>query len=414
MRFVRGLSCMGCGQIYEPSPTRYLCDRCGPKTRLDVLFDYEKIKKIYSREKLEQKKEAGLWRYLPLLPVDPDKVETGLKVGGTPVYESSRLGRKLGLEKIIIKDEGLNPTGSLKDRPSALAVVKAREAGAEIISCSSTGNAASSLAGNAAAGGMQAVIFVPRRAPAGKLAQLQIYGALVISVQGSYGDAYALSDQAIEKYGWYNRNAGINPYLVEGKKTATLELMEQLQWEAPDWIVLTVGDGCTIAGAGKALHDLKSLGYIQKIPRLLGVQAAGCAPITRAWRDKTELEPCSENSLADSIAVGAPRNWQKAVRAIEDTEGNMINVEDEEILEMMVLLGRSCGVFGEPAGVGGLAGVRRARESGLIGKKDTVAVIITGNGLKDIENAKEAAGGAYSLKPEIDEVENILIREGLR
>jgi len=413
MQYVEGLSCINCGKTYKPEPERYLCTDCGDNGLLEVGYNYSRIRRDWDLEILAENSDNTHWRYLPLLPVYPDTPRPPLRVGGTPIYKNRPLGEELGLQEIWIKDDGLNPTGSLKDRASSIAVVKAREAGVGIVACSSTGNAASSLAGNAAASGLQAVIFVPKRAPAGKVAQLMVFGALVISVEGSYGETFELSASSINRWNWYNRNAAINPYLVEGKKTAVLELLEQMGWQLPDWIVLTVGDGCTIAGAGKALKDLNELGFIKKKPRLLGVQASGCAPITKAWKDNKPLQVCEENSLADSIAVGKPRNWRKAIRAIEETGGEMVNVPDEEILEMMSLLGRKSGIFGEPAGVAGLAGIRRAAQEGIIGKKEKVAVIITGNGLKDIESARKATSEPYSMPPDLSRMEEVVLKEGL-
>ncbi len=413
MQYIKDLACINCGKTFFPDPDKYLCSDCGEKGLLEVEYNYGLISRDWNPRIISENPDPSHWRYLPLLPVNPDSPRPPLRVGGTPLYRNVSLGEELGLEEIWIKDDGLNPTGSLKDRASSLAVVKAGEAGMKIVACSSTGNAASSLAGNAAASGMQAVIFVPRRAPGGKVAQLMIFGAVVISVQGSYSDAYDLSASSIDRWAWYNRNAAINPYLVEGKKTAVLELAEQFNWDLPDWVVLTVGDGCTIAGAGKALRDLQELEFIKKKPRLLGVQASGCSPITRAWKEGKPLEVCEENSLADSIAVGNPRNWQKAIRAVRDNSGAMVNVSDEEILEMMGLLGRKSGVFGEPAGVAGLAGIRRAVREGIIGKKEKVGIIITGNGLKDIDSARKAAGEPYRLAPDLGRMEEVVLKEGL-
>ncbi|HKL76540.1 MAG TPA: threonine synthase, partial [Halanaerobiales bacterium] len=316
---------------------------------------------------------------------------------------------------IYIKDDGLNPTGSLKDRASAMAAVKADEAGAKTVACSSTGNAASSLAGNIASmpGDMRAVIFVPKRAPEGKVTQLLIYGAEVISVQGSYEEAFYLSEKAIDKWGWYNRNAAINPYMVEGKKTAAIEMAEQLNWDMPDWVVFSVGDGCTIAGAWKGLYDLKQIGFIDKVPKLLGVQAEGCAPITEAFRSGKDLEVTGENTLADSIAVGKPRNYKKAIDGIKASKGDMINVSDDEILEMMKVLGRTTGVFGEPAGVAGLAGLKKMVKKGEISPEEKVVNVITGNGLKDVKNAIKAAGNPLKVEANLDKLTNIFDENNL-
>ena len=343
-----------------------------------------------------------MWRYRPFLPVEPDSPPTPLRVGWSPLYPAPRLAQVLGLKALYIKDDGQNPTSSLKDRASAMAVVKAREAGADTIACSSTGNAASSLAGNAAAAGLHTYIFVPARAPKGKVAQLMIFGATVITVDGSYEDTFELSKAAIDKWGWYNRNAAINPYLLEGKKTVTLEILEQLGWQVPDYIALSVGDGCTIAGAWKGLKDLYAAGLIDRLPRLISVQAEGCCPLNRAIQTGEPWSPMEENTLADSIAVGVPRNADKALMAIRESQGVAVNVSDGEILAAMRLLGRTCGVFGEPAGVTGAAGVKKALELGLIDPASTVVSVVTGNGLKDVANGIQAAGEPMLVRPDMD------------
>ncbi len=415
MKYVKDLKCVNCGRTYSPEPEQYTCLQCGDKGVLDVIYDYKKIKNNWSKEILAANRNYNIWRYAPLLPINRGSEKPHLNVGWTPVYDSKTMAREIGLEKLFIKDDGLNPTGSLKDRASAMAVVKAEEAGANTVACSSTGNAASSLAGNIASmgGKMRAVIFVPERAPIGKVTQLLIYGAEVISVQGSYEEAYYLSDDAIKKWGWYNRNAAINPYLVEGKKTVSLELAEQLNWQLPDWLVFSVGDGCTIAGAYKGLYDLKEIGFIDKIPKLLGVQAEGCAPITKSFKTGKDLEVTGEDTLADSIAVGSPRNFQKAINAVKDSGGEMINVSDDSILDMMKILGKNTGIFGEPAGVAGLAGLKKMVEEGFINKEETAAVVITGNGLKDVKNAIKAAGEPLKVEPDISKLGTIFHHRGV-
>lgn len=414
--YVKHLRCISCGREYEPTPDRMICHHCGSDGILDVVYDYAAIGKVFDTERLRQNPDPGIWRYLPLLPVDPATTRPSLRVGGTPLYRAEKLGQAIGVERLYLKDDGLNPTASLKDRASSIAVVKAVEAGARTIACSSTGNAASSLAGNVASLSgydLQACIFVPGRAPAGKVAQLLIYGATVISVQGNYEDAFQLSAVAIDRYGWYNRNAAINPYLVEGKKTVALEICEQLNWQAPDWAVFSVGDGCTIAGAYKGFYDLYQLGMIDKIPRMIGVQAEGCAPLTAAWETGNPWERSEENTLADSIAVGSPRNPEKALRAIRETNGLMVNVSDTEILQMQGFIGRHTGVFGEPAGVTGFAGLKKLVEAGRVSPDETFVVAITGNGLKDIANGQRAAGEPIRLEPDVDLLDRILRERGI-
>ena len=286
-----------------------------------------------------------------------------------------------------------------------MAVAKAIELGYDTIACSSTGNAASSCAGSAARMGLKAVIFVPERAPEGKVAQLMIFGARVVSVHGDYKATFDLSKAAIEKYGWYNRNAGINPVMTEGKKTVALEIAEQLGWNVTDWVACSVGDGCTIGGVYNGFYDLYRLGLIERIPKILGVQSTGCCPFVDAARENRPLRPTAENTLADSIAVGVPRNPVKALRAVRESGGAWIAVSDERILDAMRALGRTEGVFGEPAGVTATAGVIQAVADGLIRPDETVTAISTGSGLKDVKNALRAAGKPRLCEPDLAALE---------
>ena len=399
MKYVLGARCIRCGAEYEALPTITTCT-CGGI--LDIQYNYSAIRDHFSPADLSQCRDYSMWRYRPFLPVEEDSPAPPLRVGWSPLYRAQRLAGVLGLRELYIKDDGQNPTASLKDRASAMAVVKALEAGADTIACSSTGNAASSLAGNAAAAGLSTYIFVPSRAPKGKVAQLMIFGATVISVDGSYEDTFTLSKTAIDRWGWYNRNAAINPYLSEGKKTVSFELMEQLGWQVPDYVALSVGDGCTIAGVWKGLKDLHSAGFIDRLPRLISVQAEGCCPLNRALLTGEPWHPMEENTLADSIAVGVPRNADKALMAVRESQGIAVNVSDEESLAAMRLLGRTQGVFGEPAGVTGTAGVKKALELGLLSPDATVVSIVTGNGLKDVQNGIRAAGEPMVVSPDLD------------
>ena len=399
MKHVLYGKCVKCGKTYDAVPDLTNCE-CGGI--LDIVYDYDYIRTRLTKEKLAARQDHTMWRYRELLPVEEDTPNTPLRVGWSPLYEEPRLAEQLGLKRLGEKADGQNPTASLKDRASAMAVAKAREAGAKVIACSSTGNAASSLAGNAAAAGLKTYIFVPSRAPKGKVAQLMTFGATVISVQGSYEETFELSKQAIDRWGWYNRNAAINPYLSEGKKTVALEIMEQLSWQVPDYIAISVGDGCTIAGLWKGLKDLYAIGFIDRLPRLISAQAEGCCPINRAIAENKPWEPMEENTLADSIAVGVPRNADKALMAIRESDGIVVNVSVEEIMAAQKLLGRTCGVFGEPAGVTGAAGVKKLCEQGVIGKDDTVVSVVTGNGLKDVANAIKAAGEPISIPSDMD------------
>ena len=405
MKHVQCAHCIRCGHETPAVPDLTVC-ACGGI--MELRYDYAYIRARVSRNMLAARREPGMWRFRDFLPVEEDTPIPPLRVGGSPLYEADALASELGIGRLWIKDDGLNPTASLKDRASAMAVAKAWEAGAATIACSSTGNAASSLAGNAAAAGFSTVIFVPARAPIGKVAQLKIFGATVISVEGSYEDTFRLSAEAIEKYGWYNRNAAINPYLMEGKKTVAFEIAEQLNWHVPDYVAVSVGDGCTIAGVWKGFKDLYEASFIDRLPRLLSVQATSCCPINRAARSGEPWSPMPEDTIADSIAVGVPRNPDKAIRAIEESRGLTVEVTDEEIYGAMRLLGRRCGVFGEPAGVAATAGLIKAAKEGQLADNAHVVSLITGNGLKDTENGIRAAGDPIRLPPVMSLLEQVL------
>lgn len=411
MKNVKCGRCVKCGREYEAVPNLTNCE-CGGI--LDIIYDYDYIKTTLTKEKLAAREDRSMWRYRELLPVEETTPNTPLRVGWSPLYEADRLAKELGIAKLWVKDDGQNPTASLKDRASAMAVAKAQEAGAKVIACSSTGNAASSLAGNAAAAGLKTYIFVPSRAPKGKVAQLMTFGATVVSVQGSYEDTFELSKQAIDRWGWYNRNAAINPYLSEGKKTVGLEIMEQLNWEVPDYIAISVGDGCTIAGLWKGLKDLYAIGFIDKLPRLISAQAEGCCPLNRAIANNEDWYPMEENTLADSIAVGVPRNADKALMAIRESNGIVVNVSDEEIMAAQKLLGRTCGVFGEPAGVTGTAGIKKLCEQGKLPKDAKIVSVVTGNGLKDVANAIKACGEPISIPSDMDLLLKAFAEKGIR
>jgi threonine synthase len=410
--FVTGLRCVFCDQQYSPR-VGFTCPQCGITGILDVQYDYAAIRKVLTRRKLAARTEQNHWRYRELLPIAERAQLPALAVGWTPMVAADRLARHMGIRELLIKDDGRNPTGSLKDRASSLGVVKATEKRRKIIACASTGNAASSLAGMAASMGLRSAIFVPQRAPEPKVTQLLIFGATVLRVGGSYEQAYELCQQSCERWGWYNRNCAINPYLVEGKKTVGLEIAEQLAWNPPDWIAMSVGDGCTIAGAWKAFRELKTIGLISRTPRMLGVQAAGAAPVTEAFRSRAPMNPVETNTIADSIAVGVPRNWKKAVMAIEESGGTLINVADEEILDAMSYTGHLIGVFAEPAAATAIAGLKRALHAGLVPRKCRAVAVVTGSGLKDVRAAQQAVNKPFEVPPNGAGLEDILGRQGL-
>ncbi len=388
------------------------CPICGEKGILDIEYDYEAMGKFIDLNYFKNQKEFSMWRYAPMMPIEKTYIKQMLKIGGTPLYRTNRLENKLGIKALYIKDEGGNPSASLKDRASGVAVLKAIECGYDTISCSSTGNAASSLACHAARMGLKTYIFVPKRAPIGKLNQLLIYGSHVICVDGDYKDTFNLSKLGINEYKWYNRNAAINPHLVEGKKTVALEIAEQLNFSLTDWVAVSVGDGCTIAGVYKGFYDLLQLKLIKKIPKLLGVQSTGCSPFVDAYLNHEPLKEAEENTIADSISVGIPRNPIKAQNAVEKSSGSWIAISDDNILGSMKQLGSCEGIFGEPAGVAALAGVKEAIQTNIIKKSETVTIIMTGNGLKDPLNAQKAVKVPELVKPILEDLKKIIGEKG--
>ncbi len=394
---VTGLTCVVCGTTYAEGEVRYVCPDHGNEGILDVGYDYEQVAAGISQASLADDRDPTMWRYRPLLPITDDAPVPPLTVGGTPLYDAPRLAADLGIARLWVKDEGRQPTGSLKDRASAMAIVKAAEAGAQVVTTASTGNAAAALAGLAASVGQRNVIFVPESAPEAKIAQLLAYGSTVVLVAGSYGDAFELCMEAAAEYGWYNRNTGFNPYMTEGKKTAVLEILEQLAWDAPDALFVSVGDGSIIGGLHKGVKDALALGWIERAPRIFGVQAAGSDYLVQAFESGDDVltkPPITARTVADSISADLPRDRIKAMAAVKETGGAFLRVSDDDILAAVPLLARGSGVFAEPAGAASYAGLITAVDQGLIRPADRVAVLATGNGLKDVASAMRAVAAA--------------------
>ncbi len=408
MSNVKNLRCLICGREYNENEVKYTCPHCGNEGLLEVVYDYERVGKEFSVSYLEQSNDYSMWRYLPLLPInDPSKVGP-LKVGYTPLYEVKRVREELGVSNLYIKDDGRNPSASLKDRASSVVAVKAQELGKDIITCASTGNAASSLACVTASLGLKSFIFVPKSAPKAKLTQLLVFGATVFAINGIYDQAFDLSIEATEEFGWYNRNTGFNPYTVEGKKTVALEIAEQLKFDVPDYVVVSVGDGNIISGVYKGFYDLYSLGMVSKIPRLVAVQAEGCKPVVDAINGDGVIRPVTPNTIADSISVGIPRSGIMAVKYVRESNGFGVAVSDSLIIDSIRYLGNKSGIFAEPAGVTSFAGYIKALNENLVSKEDKVVVIITGNGLKDIDSAMKSVGQPIFIEPNLENVKRAL------
>ncbi len=417
-----GYRCSLCGAEYLPGQVTYTCPKDGGN--LDIELDYEGIRKKYQPADITSRREASLWRYEPLLPVGVPKGEsTPLHLAGwTPVFKLPRLAETLGLKHLWLKDESRNPTASFKDRASAVVVGRAQEIKAGVVVTASTGNAGAALAGMAAALGQKAVIFAPKSAPPAKVAQLLVFGAKVILVDGTYDDAFDLTVKAADEFGWYCRNTGYNSFTTEGKKTAAFEIWEWWKEAHRDWhkkdspldshppltIFVSVGDGNIISGIHKGFKDLLKLGWIPNLPRIVGVQAEGSAAIANAFHAGTEtITPVSAATIADSISVDLPRDGVRAVRAAKETGGTYILVSDAEILKAIAELGR-VGVFAEPAGATAYAGLAKAAASGVVGSEHPVLVLNTGSGLKDVRAAMQAVVEAPVIEPTLDAVKKVL------
>jgi len=399
-----GYRCSLCHTEYLPTQVTYTCPKDGGN--LDVILDYASIRQHFQVEDITSRTDSSLWRYLPLLPVaDPGGEGTPLRAAGwTPLYTPPALMKNLQLEHLWIKDEGRNPTASFKDRASSVVVARARQIGAEVVVTASTGNAGAALAGMSAAIGQKAVIFAPKSAPQAKIAQLLIYGAQVILVDGNYDSAFDLTIEAAQEFGWYCRNTGYNPFTAEGKKTAALEIWEQVICSLPDPsqrinIFVSVGDGNIISGIHKGFKDLHELGWLPVMPRLFGIQSEGSAAIANAFFAGTEtITPVSATTIADSISVDLPRDGVRAVRAATQTGGAYLTVKDDDIIKSIAVLGK-VGIFAEPAGATSYAGLVKALQQGFIGKNEPVVVINTGSGLKDTRAAMQAVAPAPIIEP---------------
>jgi len=418
MNNILHLKCLICGEEYRPNEIEYICPDHGNEGIVDVRYDYDRIGRQTSREQLNENRDYSIWRYRPLLPIDSESPTPPLQVGWTPLYPAPRLAADLGLNHVWVKDDGRQPTASFKDRASAIAVVKAREKGADIITTASTGNAAAALSGLCASVKQANVIFVPETAPPAKIAQLLVFGSTVMLVKGTYDDAFELCLEAAAEYGWYNRNTAYNPYMTEGKKTASLEICEQLDWHAPDTIFVSVGDGCIIGGLHKGLKDLLSLGWIEQMPRLIGVQAEGSNFMVDAWENNEDVltkAPIDAQTVADSISAGLPRDRLKAMAAVKETKGAYLSVTDEEILAAIPVLARGSGVFGEPAGATAYAGLVKAVDKGLVSASDRIVVLNTGNGLKDVASAMKSVElvgtNPYRVSPNLKDLKRVITYE---
>lgn len=413
---MNGYRCLSCAATQGPDFSGYLCPSCGGN--LDITYDYEAV--AGNIEGLRADRARYLFSYAPFLPVRTPAARFPLRIGATPLYAAKRLGHSLGLRNLYLKDDTVNPSASSKDRASAVAVRRAMDIGADILSVASTGNAGSSLACVAAAVGMPAIVFVPQTAPAAKLAQALSFGATVLAVRGSYDDAFDLCRIASDEFGWFNRSTGYNPFTREGKKICAFEIWESLGGRVPDRIVVPTGDGNLLSGMWKGWCDLKGVGLIRQMPKIDCVQSASSAAINntvRRIRDSKRskidwstvaVDEVEATTIADSIAVDRPRDGLAAVRAIVESGGETLTVTDEDILAAIPEMARLSGVFPEPAAAAPWAAIKEMIRNKTIETDELVVCLVSGSGLKDIGSAQKAAGGPLVIDASIEAVRDAL------
>jgi threonine synthase len=392
--------CTTCGKSYKRDEVRYLCPACEKDYRpgipllgvLSVQFDYAAIKRRF-------RKQSPDWSLFSA--VEPKHYPPYVH-GNTPFFPVAGLGKAFGFQNVWLKNDGLNPTASLKDRASFLVAAEANRLKEPSIVTASTGNAASALAAVCAVAAKQAIIFVPESAPKAKLVQMLLYGARVIPLRGTYDDAFRLSLEYTARKGGLNRNTAYHPLTIEGKKTVGLEMFQQNQFKAPDAILVPVGDGVILGGVYKAFCDLKAAGLIAKLPRLVCVQAERSSAIHRYIRTGKYQSARNPATIADSISVSIPSNAHMARRAVLESGGLSITVTDKEILRGQRTLAEKTGVFAEPASAATVAALQKLRGAKLLGRKEQIVLLITGHGLKDVDAAMSTIRIPPSIEPNLD------------
>lgn len=401
------LECIGCGERYEAGEVIYTCRRCG--NLLDVRYDYDEVSE---RLRLSgwRNRPLGVWRYRDLLPIPRSAPTISLNEGGTGLLPCPRLGEKLGLSHLYVKNEGENPTGSFKDRGMTVGVSKALELSARTVICASTGNTSASLAAYAAKTALNCVVLIPAgRVALGKVAQAVMHGAKVIAVKGSFDDALSAVRELAMEPGLYLLNS-INPFRLEGQKTAAYEVWDQLGEKAPDKVVLPVGNAGNISAYWKGFKELETVGLANSHPSMIGVQASGARPVAEAFEahaDEIRPAPCPQ-TVATAIRIGNPVNWKKALAAMRESGGNAEIVTDVEILEAQRLLARMEGIFTEPAGAAPIAALRKLKERGLLSRDDIVVCVATGHGLKDPEIALKSCGQPVEVEADLEALKGVV------
>ncbi len=402
MSWVKSLKCRECGQEYEKT-AKYVCEFCfGP---LEAAYDYEKIKKDISREKIASR-PLNIWRYRELLPVEGTTYNT-LEEGYTPLIRADRLGKELGLSNLYIKNDCANPTHSFKDRVVAVASTRALELGFDTLACASTGNLANAVAAYGARGKLKRYVFIPSDLEKGKVIGSLIYDPNLIGVKGNYDDVNRLCSEIAGKYKWAFVNINMRPYYAEGSKTLAFETAEQLGWKAPDQVVVPVASGSLLTKIWKGTQEFIKVGLIpDKKMRVFAAQASGCSPVTTAYKAKTDtFRPVKPNTIAKSLAIGNPADGYYALKTISDTDGGAEMATDEEIVEGIKLLARTEGIFAETAGGVTVACLKKLAESGALNPKALTVAYITGTGLKTQEAVADHLKSVTVIQPNMEAFE---------
>ena len=409
MGFVQ--KCSKCGAGYPKERMVCSCFSCGG--RIEIVYDYDRIKENLTRRE-DMLGRLSLWQYSDLLPIVDKTKRISLGEGGTDLTGCRKLANKLGLKRLYVKDETRNPTGSFKDRCSAVSISKALESSVNTVAIASSGNAGASACAYSAKAGVTCYVFVPASVDVAKLSQIMIYGGRVVRVEGTLGDCHLLTNKASSKYGWQEitTNSQTNIYSTQGSKTAAFEICMQLGWESPDWFVVPFGGGGNLFGHWLGFQEFLRLGFIQDMPRLAAIQAAGCAPFVRVFRERmapNQVETWKKpETIASGIACTYPYDIDVALPAVHQSNGTAEAVTDEEILEAEVLLAKTEGIFVEPSAASSIAGLRKLIESGTIERNDLVVCEITGNGLKDIKSAMRTYKDPVTIAPTLEELERVL------
>jgi len=401
------MRCIECARVHDMTRPAYVCSSCG--NLLEITMDraaaLERISKINMKAR-----PISVWRYRELIPVGNSSRILSLGEGGTPLVDCRNLAGRLGMKSLRVKFDGMNPTGSFKDRGMTVGITKAKELGMKTVSCASTGNTSASLAAYAGLAGLKCVVLIPQgKVALGKLAQAMMHGATVVTIKGNFDQALDMVMKSSGRLDMYVLNS-VNPFRIEGQKTASFEICDQMGGRSPDVLYIPVGNGGNSAAYWKGFAEYESLGLTKGLPVLRGIQAEGAAPIARMFETgASELSPVMKpDTVATAIRIGNPANWKKTVKAVKESKGSVSTVSDKEILGAQKDLARLEGIFAEPAGAAALAGLVKDLKAGAIDRNSNVVCVSTGHGLKDPDVALSQSARPRTIEASLDALQKLL------